>query len=119
MAEKNPTGDGASIALTIPPDDLRFLCSTFTMARDGIREELAQFGDRLQGPHRLLGQLAAYGRLLAALGNLSIVPDRETRELVAHIAGVIDAANEYSRVVAEHKALHGFLDQIATSPGGA
>jgi len=119
MAEKNPTGDGPSIALTIPPDDMRFLRSTFTMARDGVREELAQFGDRLQEPQRLLGQLATYGRLLVALGNLSIVPDREVRELVAHVAEVIDTANQYSRVVAEHGALHGLLDQIAGSPGGA
>jgi hypothetical protein len=41
MADESPTGNGATVALSIPPGDLRFPRSTFTMARDDIREELA------------------------------------------------------------------------------
>jgi hypothetical protein len=33
--------------------------------------------------------------------------------LVADLATVIDGSNQYSRVVAEHEALHGLLDQLA------
>lgn len=119
MADENPTGDGVAVALSIPSDQLRFLRSTFAMSRDGIREELERFGDRLSDPQRLRRQLAAHARLLAGLCARSIVPDREVRELVAHVADVIDAANEYGRVVAEHTALHGLLTQIASSPEGS
>jgi hypothetical protein len=117
MAEKNPMGDGATVALTIPPDDLKFLRSTFTMARDGICDELDKFRGQVREPDRLQREVATYGRLLAALDVLAIVPDAEVREVVAHVAEVIDWGNEYKRVVAEHAALHGLLDQIAGWPG--
>lgn len=41
-----------------------------------------------------------------------IVPDREVRDLLSDLAGIIDTGNEYSRVVAEHQALHGLLAQL-------
>lgn len=41
-----------------------------------------------------------------------IVPDDEVREVVTTLAQVIDASNEYERVVTEHEALHGLLAQI-------
>jgi hypothetical protein len=121
MADQNPTGDGAAVALTIPPDDLKFLRSTFAMVRDGLREELVRFPDKLLEPERLQREVATYGRLLDALDalSLSVIPDRKVCEVVAHVAQVIDQGNEYSRVVAEHAALHGLLDQLAGSPGGA
>lgn len=117
MADANPTGDGAPVALSIPPGELSFLRSTFTMARDGIREELATFGDRIPDPAPHLRQLAAYCRLLTALGTLSLIPDREVRDLVAHVAEVVDSSNEYRRVIAEHIALARLLAQIG--PAGA
>ena len=55
---------------------------------------------------------AAYERLLAALDELVIVPDDEVRGVVTTLAQIIDASNEYERVVAEHEALHGLLGQI-------
>jgi len=115
MADANPTGDGAPVALSIPPGELAFLRSTFTMARDGIREELATFGERIPDPGPHLRQLAAYCRLLRGLRTLSLVPDREVRELLAHLAEVVDSSNEYRRVVAEHGALVRLLDQIGAA----
>jgi hypothetical protein len=112
MAKKNPMGERSAFALTIPPHDLPFLCSTLTMTRDGIADELARFGDQLREPARLRREEAAYGRLLTALEGDSIVPDHDIERALASLAEVIDTANEYSRVVAEHDALHGLLAQI-------
>jgi hypothetical protein len=115
MADANPTGDGAPVALSIPPGEMSFLRSTFTMARDGIREELATFGDRIPDPGPHLRQLAAYCRLLRGLSTLSLVPDREICELLAHLLEVVDSSNEYRRVVAEHVALARLLAQIGAT----
>ncbi len=41
-----------------------------------------------------------------------IVPDADMRDVLGDLAGIIDSSNEYTRVVAEHEALHGLLDQI-------
>ncbi len=41
-----------------------------------------------------------------------IVPDRDVRDLLSDLAGIIDRANEYTRIVAEHEALHGLLAQL-------
>jgi hypothetical protein len=42
MPKKNPTGGGAAVALSIKPTERRFLRSVFKMARDGIKDELAE-----------------------------------------------------------------------------
>ena len=36
MADENPTGPGAAVALNLPADQVRFLRSTFKSARAGI-----------------------------------------------------------------------------------
>jgi hypothetical protein len=51
------------------------------------------------------------------LNELVIVPDRDVRDLVADLAGIVDQANEYSRVVEEHEALHGLLAQLGGGEG--
>jgi hypothetical protein len=111
MADQNPTGSGAAVALKIPADQARFLRSTFEKARDGVKDELKEFPSQLD-PKRLEREEAAYGRLLAALDNLAIVPDQDVCKVLEDLAGVIDEGNEYRRVVAEHEALHGFLAQL-------
>ncbi len=117
MADQNPTGRGAAVALELPADHVRFLRGIFEKARAGIGDELEEFPDQLD-PKRLEREHAVYGRLLAALDELVIVPDREVRDLLSDLAGIIDTGNEYSRVVAEHEALHGLLAQLG-GRGGA
>ena len=117
MADENPTGRGSAVALAIPPDQARFLRRVFEMARDGVRDELAQYPDRLREPSRLRREEAVYGRLLAALDERVIVPDRDVRTVLGDLAQIIDADNEYGRVVTEHEALHGLLGQIEGSAG--
>jgi hypothetical protein len=111
MADENPTGRGSAVALSISADQARFLRSTFEKAQAGVKDELEEFPDQLD-PKRLEREHIAYGRLLTALDELVIVPDREVRDLLSDLARVIDTGNEYRRVVEEHEALHGLLAQL-------
>jgi hypothetical protein len=112
MADENPTGRGSAVALSISADQARFLRSTFRSAQVGIRNELREYPKQLKDPARLRREEAAYGRLLAALDGLVIVPDDDMRAVVGDLAQIVDSGNEYSRVETEHEALHGLLDQI-------
>ena len=114
MADQNPTGSGAAVALELPADHVRFLRGVFEKARAGIGDELEEFPDQLD-PKRLEREHIAYGRLLTALDELVIVPDHEVRNVVGDLAEVIDQGNEHKRVVSEHKALHGLLAQLGGS----
>lgn len=116
MADQNPTGSGAAVALELPADHVRFLRGVFEKARAGIGDELEEFPDQLD-PKRLEREHIAYGRLLTALDELVIVPDPEVRDLLSDLAGIIDTSNEYVRVVAEHEALHGLLAQLGGGEG--
>jgi hypothetical protein len=117
MADENPTGRGRAVALTITSDHGRFLRSTFESAREGVREELRDYPDHLKDPDRLRREDAAYRRLLTALDELVIVPDHDVRDVVGDLVGVIDRGNEYGRVVSEHEAMHGLLDQLKGGEG--
>ncbi len=112
MADENPTGRSSAVALTFPADHVRFLRRVFGMARDGIKDELANYPKQLQEPARLRREETAFGRLLMALDELVIVPDCDVRAVLADLAEVIDAENEYVRVVKEHEALYGLLGQV-------
>jgi hypothetical protein len=112
MADENPTGRGSAVALKIPAEQARFLRSTFRSAQAGIRDELRDYPKQLKEPSRLRREEAAYGRLLAALDELVIVPDDDVRAVVGDLAQIIDSGNEYRRVVTEHDALHGLLGQL-------
>lgn len=111
MADQNPTGSGAAVALALPADEIRFLRSTFEKARAGVKDELEEFPDQLD-PERLQREEAVYARLLAALDELVMVPDQDALDVLGDLAQVIDQGNEYRRVVTEHEALHRLLAQL-------
>jgi hypothetical protein len=113
MANENPTGRSAAVALNIPADQVHFLRGLFKSARSGVRQELKEYPKQLKDPDRLRREDSAYGRLLAALDELVIVPDADVRDVLGDLAHIIDRSNEYKRVVSEHEALHGLLGQIA------
>jgi hypothetical protein len=117
MADENPTGPGTAVALNLPADRIRFLRSTFKSARAGIYDELREFPGQLGEPGRLRREALVYGRLLTALDELVIVPDADVHVVLGDLAKIIDESNEYSRVVAEHEALHGLLDQLGGGEG--
>lgn len=116
MADQNPTGSGAAVALNLPADQVRFLRSTFEKARAGVKDELEEFPNQLE-PKRLEREEGVYRRLLAALDEQVIVPDRDVRDLLSDLAEIVDRANEYSRVVTEHEALHDLLMQLGGGAG--
>jgi hypothetical protein len=117
MAGSNPTGRGVAVALKLPVDQVRFLRTLFRDARAGVRQELKEYPDTLQEPKRLRREDAAYARLLVALDEQAIVPDADVLDVLGDLAGIIDRSNEHKRVVAEHEALHGLLDQIKGGKG--
>jgi hypothetical protein len=112
MSCANPTGRGSAVALTIPVDHIRFLRSVFQMARSGIKDELAEYPDTLREPTQLHREEAVYRRLLMALDELVVVPDRDLRTVLGDLVQIIDQDNEYERVISEHEALCGLLGQI-------
>jgi hypothetical protein len=117
MADENPTGRGSAVTLKIPADQVRFLRRLFRDARAGVRQELKDYPKQLKEPTRLRREDAAYGRLLAALDELVIVPDADVRVVVRDLAKMIDGSNEYERVISEHEALHGLLGQLKGGEG--
>jgi hypothetical protein len=117
MASENPMGRGKAVALNLPADHVRFLRDTFQSARAGVRDELRDYPDDLKDPDHLRREDAAYGRLLTALDELVIVPDRDVRDVIGDLAQIIDTSNEYKRVIAEHEALHGLVGKIAEGAG--
>jgi len=117
MANTNPTGRGAAVALTIPADQVRFLRGVFEKARAGVREELREHPGSPSRARTLRREDAAYGRLLVALDECVIVPDTDVRVVVRDLAKIIDGSNEYTRVVSEHEALDGLLGQLKGGEG--
>jgi hypothetical protein len=113
MSCAKPTEDGNAVALAILAKHRKFLRDLFEIARNGIREELAQYPQQLREPSRLHREEAVYDKLLAALDNGSIVADRDVRDVVRDLAEIYDRENEYQRVMTEHEALHGLLGQIS------
>lgn len=117
MATNNPTGDGASVAITIPAEHRDFLRTTFAVARDGIDEDLARYPDQVRNHVAKRRESAAYDALLAALDSGSIVVSGDVRCVLCDMAMLIDAENEYERVVAEHAALLGVRRQMWEGAG--
>lgn len=113
MATDNPMGSGDAVALTITAEDRKFLRSVFTMALQGIRDELADYPEDLREPTHLRREEGIYEKLLAALGCGRIVPDHYTSQVLRELAEMNDRENEYARVVAEHDALLGLHEQLS------
>lgn len=113
MATENPKDDGRFIRLSIPARNEAFLRRAFGAARDGIREDLDRFGDRLQAPRsELLLEETAYAALLGGLDLGRIVPDPEICAALRRLAESIDRDNEYERARSEHDALDDLLRQL-------
>jgi hypothetical protein len=112
MAENDPMKDQVPVRLDLARRDRKFLEETLTMARDGVREELAEHSEGLREPRRLRREKAAYERLLSGIEGRQVVADPELCAILAELAKIVDESNEYSRVVAEHMAMRGLLASL-------
>jgi hypothetical protein len=117
MAERDPMADQMPVLLELPRRDRKFLEEVLTMARDGVRDELCEHGERLREPRRLRREAAAYERLLEAVEAQRVHPDPELRAVLDELAGIVDEGNEYARVVAEHRAMRGLLASLERREG--
>jgi hypothetical protein len=112
MSCSNPTGRGFAVPLRTPERHRGFLLETFSLGRAAIAESLAR-PETVADPPRKQREADAYDRLIAAVRDGSIVaPDPDAQRVVEALLEANDAENEYGRVVAEHAALVGLLDQI-------
>jgi hypothetical protein len=112
MAEIDLKSDRAPVQLDMSRRDRKFLKEVLTMARDGVREELCEHGERLREPRRLRREAAAYERLLGAVEERRVIPDPELCAVLDELAAIVDESNEYARVVAEHKAMRGMAASL-------
>ena len=112
MADENPTDHGDAVSLKITPADAEFMRRVFTMALDGIRDELDNYPDDLREPKHLHREEGIYESLLAALDGGPIIPDHYIRQVLHDLTEMNDRENEYVRVVAEHDALLGLQAQL-------
>jgi hypothetical protein len=109
MAKKNPRGDGSTVALNLPPEQVAILRDHLTDWLDGARRDLTT-PERLQDPRRTRAEAEAFERLLAALDRGEVtVPDQDAYEALAAAAKGADEASNYAEVVAAHDALYGLL----------
>lgn len=111
MANQNPTGDGAAVALEISPRKAAILRPILEMVRDGAHDDFstAPVAARAEAAR---ADEHAYRVLLAALDRGSIVPAPHICRALGELAGSVDEANEYERVAAEHDALSDLRRQV-------
>jgi len=112
MANANPMGDGASVALHLSDEHAAILRRDLANWAADLRTDLREPG-RLEDPDRTRGETEAYERLLAAVeaGELR-VPDAEAERVLRAAAEAHDRETEYERIAAEHDAMHGLLDAL-------
>jgi hypothetical protein len=112
MATDNPTGSGAAVAVKLAARHAEFLEQVFAGIQEGLLGDLAEFPDGLRDPDRSRREAEICGRVLAALNGGLIVQDRELLTVLREAAWANDDANEYERVIFEHRAFCALLGQI-------
>jgi hypothetical protein len=111
MATHNPTGDGAAVALSIGPRNLRILRPILEMVRAGAQDDLSSLHTAAH-PEIARADEHAYRVLLAALDQGRIIPAPHICRALGELAESVDAANEYERIAAEHEALADLRRQV-------
>ena len=111
MANQNPTGDGAAVALEISPRNVAILRPILEMVRDGAHDDFST-APVAAWPEAARADEHAYRVLLAALDRGTIFPAPHICRALGELAESIDEANEYERVVAEHDALADLRRQV-------
>ncbi len=111
MAGSDPTNDTAASCFGLSQRDRKFLQELLTMVHDGASDELAECDDRRRAA-RLRQEQSAYGQLLAGLEGGRVDARPGLISVLRELAGIVDAGNEYRRVVAEHDALQNLIGSL-------
>jgi hypothetical protein len=112
MSCANPTHARSRVPLRTPERHRGFLLETFRLGRAALAESLAR-PERLPDRGAKQREADTYERLIEAVGACEIaIPDPDALRVVEAVRDATDADNEYGRVVAEHAALIGLLDQL-------
>jgi hypothetical protein len=111
MANQNPTGDGAAVALEISPRNVAILRPILEMVRDGAYADFST-ASLAARPEVARADEHAYRVLLAALDRGAIVPAAHICRALGELAESVDEANEYERASAEHDALADLRRQV-------
>jgi len=112
MSCPNPKGARGRAPLSTPERHRGFLLETFRLGHAALAESLAR-PERQPDRATKRREADTYERLIEAVGACEIaIPDPDARRVVEAVLDATDAENEYGRVVAEHAALVGLLDQI-------
>lgn len=111
MSCNHPTGRGA-VPIRTPERHRAFLLETLSLGRAAIAESLAR-PETIADPPLKQREAEAHDRLTAAINHGSIIyPDPIARSVVEALLDAYDHENDFGRVVAEHAALLGLLDQM-------
>jgi aspartate carbamoyltransferase catalytic subunit len=100
-----------AVAVRVPTRHAKFLRESLDACRDSLLADLAT-PDQLRDPQRARHEADAYGRLLKSLDTCVIVPDADVLYVLRALADSVDNANDFTRVVFEHRAFCGLLGQI-------
>lgn len=119
MTDENatPTGPERTVNVHVPPEHREFVCRVLDACASGVYGDLATASADLRDPERAWREADAYSRLLAGIDSGSIVPDAEVRRVLRELAEQNDVANEYERVLREHRALWRLL--VSLDPAAA
>jgi hypothetical protein len=120
MADENPMGSGRAVPINVPADHREFLRRTLDACCEGIFGDLAMASAApLRDPERSWREARGYERLRVALDSgVCVLPDPDMTDALADLACRVDEANEWRRVLAEHRALHRLRLQLDPAGGG-
>lgn len=116
MTPSNPVERATvySVPIELPEQQIEIIRDEIDNVLIGLTQDLVYL-DGKPDPRGYVGEVAAYGRVAAALttGNLDL-PDRALRRAFERLAREVDNQNDYQRVDSEHKAFEAFGELLRT-----
>ena len=112
MAGSDPTQTGDVLCIDVPARERNFLHELITLTLDGVRDELSNEPGNPRKRAELRREEAAYEHLLAGLRSGRVRARPDFHPVLMELGQVVDASNEYERVVFEHEALQGLIAAV-------
>jgi hypothetical protein len=103
-----------SVPIGLPEEQIEIVSDEIDSVLIGLTQDLVHL-DGKPDPGGYVGEVAAYGRLAAALTRGTMhLPDRACRKALERLAEELDNRNEYERVRSEHQAFRAFGELLRT-----